>query len=109
LTDLTIQEYAALIARSSVVICGNTLPMHLADATGTPVVALYAGTDEISQWRPRRVPVRILQNPVPCSPCYLFDCPIGTPCLEIAPADVVRSIEALMTSVADRAPREVVA
>jgi ADP-heptose:LPS heptosyltransferase len=96
LTDLTIQEYAALIARSSVVICGNTLPMHLADATGTPVVALYSGTDEISQWRPRRVAARILQNPVPCSPCYLFDCPIGTPCLEIAPADVVRRIEALM-------------
>jgi ADP-heptose:LPS heptosyltransferase len=109
LTDLTIQEYAALIARSSVVICGNTLPMHLADATGTPVVALYSGTDEISQWRPRRVPARLLQRPVPCSPCYLFDCPIGTPCLDIAPAEVVRNIAALMAPVEDRAPREVVA
>ena len=109
LTDLTIEAYAALIARSSVVVCGNTLPMHLADATGTPVVALYSGTDEISQWRPRRVPARILQNPVPCSPCYLFECPIGTPCLDIAPADVVCSVEALMSPVAARAPREVVA
>lgn len=108
LTDLTIQEYAALIARSTVVVCGNTLPMHLADATGTPVVALYAGTDEISQWQPRRVPSRILQNPVPCSPCYLFDCPIGTPCLDISPADVVRDVEALGTLVEVPAPREVV-
>jgi ADP-heptose:LPS heptosyltransferase len=109
LTDLTIQEYAALIARSAVVVCGNTLPMHLADATGTPVVALYSGTDEILQWQPRGVPARILQQPVPCSPCYLFECPIGTPCLDISPADVIHSIEALVTPVADQAPREVVA
>lgn len=109
LTDLAIQEYAALIARSSVVVCGNTLPMHLADATGTPVVALYSGTDEISQWRPRHVPARILQRPVPCSPCYLFDCPIGTPCLDLAPAGVIRSIEALVTLSADRLVQEVVA
>ena len=109
LTDLTIQEYAALIARSSVVVCGNTLPLHLADATGTPVVTLYSGTDEISQWQPRYVPARILQNPVPCSPCYLFDCPIGTPCLDIAPADVIRSIEALVTSPEVAAAREEVA
>ena len=44
-TDLSIQEFAALVARASAVVCGNTLPMHLADATGTPVVALYSGTD----------------------------------------------------------------
>jgi ADP-heptose:LPS heptosyltransferase len=109
LTDLTIQEYAALIDRGTVVICGNTLPMHLADATGTPVVALYSGTDEISQWQPRGVPARILQQPVPCSPCYLFDCPIGLPCLDIAPVEVVRSIEALMTWVELRSPRKVMA
>lgn len=109
LTDLTIQEYAALIARSSVVVCGNTLPLHLADATGTPVVALYSGTDEISQWQPRRVSSRILQNSVPCSPCYLFDCPIGTPCLDITPAEVIHSIETLVTTVDVGAPRAVVA
>lgn len=109
LTDLTIQEYAALIARSSVVVCGNTLPLHLADATGTPVVALYSGTDEISQWQPRHVPARILQHPVPCSPCYLFDCPIGLPCLDITAADVIRNIEALIPPVDVRASREEVA
>jgi ADP-heptose:LPS heptosyltransferase len=102
LTDLTIRDYAALIAHSSVVVCGNTLPMHLADATGTPVVALYSGTDEVSQWRPRRAPACILQRPVPCSPCYLFECPIGTPCIDITPVDVVRSVEALVAQVAAR-------
>ncbi|MFT4040853.1 MAG: glycosyltransferase family 9 protein [Thermomicrobiales bacterium] len=95
LTDLTMPEFAALIARSAVVVCGNTLPLHLADAVGTPVVALYSGTDLISQWEPRFVPARILQQPVPCAPCYRFECPIGLPCLDIAPAEVVAAIESV--------------
>lgn len=107
LTDLTIQEYAALITQGTVVVCGNTLPMHLADAARTPVVALYSGTDQISQWRPRRAPSCILQRPVSCSPCYLLECPIGTLCLDIDPADVIRSVETLAPLAADRAAREV--
>jgi ADP-heptose:LPS heptosyltransferase len=93
LTDLTVPEFAALIGRATVVVCGNTLPMHLADAVGTPVVALYSGTDQISQWEPRHAPARMLQRRVPCAPCYRFDCPIGLPCLDITPVEVLASIE----------------
>jgi ADP-heptose:LPS heptosyltransferase len=96
-------EFAALVAHASVVVCGNTLPMHLADAVGTPVVALYSGTDERSQWQPRRVPARLLQRPVPCAPCYRFDCPIGLPCLDIAPEEVLASIEVLTVPRGNRA------
>jgi len=81
-------EYAALVARAAVVVCGNTLPLHLADALGTPVVGLYSGTDLESQWRPRAVPHALLRRPTPCHPCYLFDCPIGLPCLDIPPDEV---------------------
>jgi ADP-heptose:LPS heptosyltransferase len=95
-TDLSIQEFAALIARASAVVCGNTLPMHLADATGTPLVALYSGTDLISQWGPRFTPSRVLQRATDCAPCYRFTCPIGLPCLDIDPAEVVTAIEALV-------------
>ncbi len=95
-TDLSIQEFAALIARASAVVCGNTLPMHLADATGTPVVALYSGTDLISQWRPRYTPSRVLQRVTDCAPCYRFTCPIDLPCLDIDPAEVVAAFEALV-------------
>ena len=95
LTDLSIQEFAALIARASAVVCGNTLPLHLADATGTPVVALYSGTELISQWRPRFAPSRVLQRATDCAPCYRFTCPIGLPCLDVDPEEVVAAIEAL--------------
>jgi len=95
LTDLSIQEFAALIARASAVVCGNTLPMHLADATGTPVVALYSGTELISQWCPRFAPSRVLQRATDCAPCYRFTCPIGLPCLDVDPLEVVAAIEEL--------------
>jgi ADP-heptose:LPS heptosyltransferase len=95
LTDLSIQEFAALVARASAVVCGNTLPMHLADATGTPVVALYSGTELISQWCPRFAPSRVLQRATDCTPCYRLTCPIGLPCLDVDPREVVAAIEEL--------------
>lgn len=92
----TLAEYAALVERATLVICGNTLPLHLADAVGTPVLALYSGTDFESQWRPRLTPTRILRQPTPCYPCYLFRCPIGQPCLDLDPVTVVTEAEAML-------------
>lgn len=88
----SLSEYAALIERAVLVICGNTLPLHLADAVGTPLVVLYSGTDYEEQWRPRVVPARLLRRPTPCHPCYLFQCPIGQPCLDILPEEVVEAV-----------------
>ncbi len=82
-------EYAALIERAAIVLCGNTLPLHLADAAGTPVAAAFAGTDLESQWRPRAVPHVLLRRPTPCHPCYRFDCPVGLACLDVPPAAFV--------------------
>jgi ADP-heptose:LPS heptosyltransferase len=85
----TLAEYAALIERASLVICNDTLPMHLADALNTPEVVLFSGTDYEEQWRPRVTRAGLLRRPTPCHPCYLFTCPIGQPCLDIAPEEVV--------------------
>jgi ADP-heptose:LPS heptosyltransferase len=111
MTDLGIAEYAALIERAAVVICGNTLPMHLASAVRTPVVALYSGTDLRSQWEPRRTPSVLLSRPTACTPCYRFDCPIGLPCLDVAPEEIVAAVDRVMTGVPkrERATREAVA
>jgi ADP-heptose:LPS heptosyltransferase len=84
----TLGELAALIEGASVVLCGNSLPLHLADAVGTPVVALYSGTDRETQWAPRFTRSRILRRDTTCHPCYLFECPIGLPCLDVDPAAV---------------------
>jgi ADP-heptose:LPS heptosyltransferase len=110
-TDLSIQEFAALVARASAIVCGNTLPLHLAEATRTPLVALYSGTELISQWGPRFTPARVLQRATDCTPCYRFTCPIGLPCLDFAPEEVVAAITALVPLVAVTAgePRMVMA
>jgi ADP-heptose:LPS heptosyltransferase len=92
----TLAEYAALVERAALVICGNTLPLHLADALGTPALALYSGTDYEEQWRPRVTPSLLLRRPTPCHPCYLFQCPIGQPCLDIAPEEVADAAERLI-------------
>ena len=87
--ESSLPEYAAVVERAALVICGNTLPMHLADALGTPALVFYSGTDLEAQWRPRWTEARLLRRPTSCHPCYRFDCPIGLPCLDIPPEEVV--------------------
>ncbi|HEY6959966.1 MAG TPA: glycosyltransferase family 9 protein [Candidatus Limnocylindria bacterium] len=89
---LALPEYAAVVERASAVVCGNTLPLHLADALRVPVVALYAGTDLETQWRARDTDAVVLRRDTPCHPCYLFDCPIGQPCLDIAPDLIAKEV-----------------
>lgn len=96
LAKTTLAEYAALIERAALVLCNDTLPMHLADAVRTPEVVLFSGTDYEEQWRPRSTQARLLRRPTPCHPCYLFECPIGLPCLDIAPEEVVAEAEELL-------------
>lgn len=92
----TLAEYAALVEQATLVICNDSLPMHLADAVGTPAVILFSGTDYEEQWCPRAIPYRLLRRHTACHPCYLFECPIGLPCLDIAPEKVVEAVETLL-------------
>ncbi len=95
----TLAEYAALVERAALVICNDTLPMHLADALRTPEIVLFSGTDYEEQWRPRSTAARLLRRPTPCHPCYLFECPIGLPCLDIPPEEVVETSETLLAEI----------
>ncbi|HEV2106845.1 MAG TPA: glycosyltransferase family 9 protein [Thermomicrobiales bacterium] len=92
----SLAEYAALVERAALVICNNTLPMHLADALEKPTVVLYSGTELEEQWRPRFAPATLLRRPTPCHPCHLFACPIGLPCLDIPQDEVVKAARALL-------------
>ena len=92
----TLPEYAALVERAALVLCNNTLPLHLADAVRTPLVVTYSGTEYEEQWRPRATRARLLRRPTACQPCYLFECPIGLPCLDIPAEEVVEAAEAML-------------
>ena len=65
---LTLKELAALIARARLSICVDSMPMHLASATGTPVVALFGPSGE-HEWGPWMVPHAVVTSGHACRPC----------------------------------------
>ncbi len=96
LIGTTLSEYAALIARATLVICNDSLAMHLADALNIPEIILFSGTEYESQWRPRTTRSRLLRRETACHPCFLFECSIGLACLDITPEEVVKEVEVLL-------------
>ncbi len=79
-------------ADADVAVVNNSGGAHLADAVGTPVVELFAGTEEVGQYAPRTVPAEVLTRPVTCSPCRQLVCPFDQECLDIAPERVVDAV-----------------
>jgi lipopolysaccharide heptosyltransferase II len=61
-------ETAALIGRLDVLVTGDTGPMHLASAVGTPVVAVFGPSDP-ARYAPQGARDRIVRIDLPCSPC----------------------------------------
>lgn len=83
--DLTgatdVPTLAAILSIASVAVANDSGPMHVAAAVGTPVVALFGSTNP--DWtRPLNDRAVALRYPVPCSPCYRRECPIGLQCFD---------------------------
>jgi ADP-heptose:LPS heptosyltransferase len=89
----TLSELAALVARAGVLLANNSGPAHVAAATATPVVVLYALTNP--QHAPWRVASEVLFQPVPCGFCYQSRCSAGHhACLSsVPPETVVAAVE----------------
>jgi len=92
----SLSDLVALVAQAQLLLSNNTSTMHIADATQTPSVILFAGTELEQQWRPRRTRAHLLRRPTPCSPCYAFTCPYELECLDIASEEVVEAGLALL-------------
>lgn len=91
---------AAVIEGADLLVCNDSAPMHLADATGTPMVVLFSGTELRTQFAPRSAPAVILGHMTPCSPCYRFECDRHLTCLDVTPDEVATAGISLL-------PREV--
>jgi lipopolysaccharide heptosyltransferase II len=84
-----IEQVAALIAICPGLITNNSAPAHIAAATNTPLVDLYALTNP--QHTPWLVRHHVLSHDVPCKYCYKSVCPENHHnCLRlIEPAQVI--------------------
>lgn len=70
--ETTIEQAAAILGRSDLLVCNDSGLMHLAAAVGTPVVAIYGPTD-YTRTSPVGKSHRILRNDIECSPCFKLD------------------------------------
>ncbi len=96
----TLPELAALLARAAVVIGGDTGPVHLAAAVGTPTVSLYRVTDSARNGPRGERHVR-LQAPLECSPCLRKSCDRDRECSRsITATDVMAALTPLLTAAA---------
>ena len=94
---LPFPDFCALIEAADLIITNNTGPMHIAAASKTPVVALFALTNPPEQWGPWRVPHKQLYHDVSCRICYKRICPYNHECLRLVTPDLVAdAAEALL-------------
>ena len=66
--DVNLLTAAAVIDQLDLFVTGDTGPMHLANAVGTPIVAVFGPSDP-KRYAPRGVRDTVVRIDLPCSPC----------------------------------------
>ena len=90
----------ALLQRASLLVTGDTGPMHLAITVDTPVVALFAVSDPARSGPgydlERHVVIRKWRT---CDPCYSKNCPYAEPiCMDnISVAEVIAAVDGILS------------
>ncbi|HVE80288.1 MAG TPA: glycosyltransferase family 9 protein [Gemmatimonadaceae bacterium] len=91
----SLPEFYALVADAAVVICNNSAALHIAEAVGTPCIALTGSSDPV-RWGTFREHSRTIAKSVhlPCHPCGEKRCVRPAhPCIEeIEQLDVVDAL-----------------
>jgi heptosyltransferase-1 len=81
LPQLSIKEFTAIIKKVDLMFGGDTGPIHVAAAVGTPTVSFYRATDGRRNG-PRGEIHRIVQSPLPCTKCLKRECDKDGSCRE---------------------------
>jgi heptosyltransferase-2 len=78
---LSLTESAAVLSICSILVTNDSAPLHMAEAVGTPVVALFGPTVREFGYYPRLPESTVLDVHMNCRPCSrngARPCPIGT-------------------------------
>ena len=99
---LEIEDLISLVKRSSLVICGDTGPMHIAEAFDIPIVMMAGSSVKEFGFFPQNEKAAILENnSLKCRPCSHYGkskCPKGHfKCMkELTPETVLSKISSLI-------------
>ena len=92
----SLRQLMGLISLGRVFVTNDTGPMHIADALGVPVVAIFGPTDPKASG-PSRRPSVVLKTAVPCWPCTYRSCPYDHRCMNgIGPEEVFSAAEGFL-------------
>ncbi|HEY3698983.1 MAG TPA: lipopolysaccharide heptosyltransferase II [Spongiibacteraceae bacterium] len=92
-----LEQAVDLLSATAAVVSNDSGLMHIAAATGRPLVVVYGSTSPAFT-PPLAEHVEILQLPVDCGPCFQRECPLGhLKCLvELRPERVIAALERLL-------------
>ena len=84
----TLRQFMEMAAACLLFLTNDSGAMHIASALGVATVTVFGATNPITTG-PTGPRSRIVQEPVPCSPCLLRECPIDHRCMTGVPASRV--------------------
>ncbi len=96
LPRLPLKSFCALLKKVDLAVGGDTGPIHIAAAVGTPTVSFYRATDarRNGPQGPRHI---ALQSSMPCSICLKRSCPEDQECrLAIRKADMFAAVVSIL-------------
>jgi heptosyltransferase II len=92
----SLDEFVAALVSARLVLCNDSGAMHAASALGVPTVAVF-GSTEPQMTGPMGERTAVLRHHVPCSPCFLRECPIDFACMKsITPDMVIATAEKML-------------
>ncbi|HXG19167.1 MAG TPA: lipopolysaccharide heptosyltransferase II [Methylomirabilota bacterium] len=107
-TDLTgktsLRDLVGIFAQARFALGPDSGPMHIAAATGIPVISLWGATSPLrsAPWGSAEF---VIQGTAACSPCYVRRCPIDRRCMQqITPEQVLTVIRMILQREETRRP-----
>lgn len=93
--QLSLVETVNIISYAKSLITNDSGLMHVASALNVPVIAIYGPTSP-EHTPPLGEKSRVIQNKLPCSPCFKKECPLSHHrCMtDIKPSSIIQNLEA---------------
>jgi len=92
----SLAEFMIALASAQLVICNDSGAMHVASALNVPTVTIFGSTEQLLTG-PLGTRTEVLRHHVPCSPCFLRECPLDFGCMKgIKPEMVIEAAEVLL-------------